>query len=280
MSESLQVQTGFADVNGTRLSYEVAGKGHPFTLVHGGLVDRHMWDDQFEEFARHFKVIRYDVRGFGDSALVKTTDMPYSLEKDLHDLLQFLGIEKTYIMGLSMGGSLATDFTLEYPEMVDALITVGAGLGGFKHNTADEELNKQFAAMNEAFKNHDIPRAVELSLRLWTDGPYRTPEQVDPAVRERVKAMTTRNWERPDDDDAHPQNLEPPAIERLAEIHVPTLVIVGDQDNVEIAAIADTLAKGIKGAKRASITNAAHHPNMERPQQFNQIVIDFLQSPD
>jgi 3-oxoadipate enol-lactonase len=278
MATSANIQTGFAEVNGTRLYYEVAGKGHPFTLVHGGLVDRRMWDEQFEEFARHFKVIRYDMRGFGDSALVKTSDMPYSLEKDLHDLLQFLDIEKTYIMGLSMGGSLATDFTLEYPEMVDALITVGAGLGGFKHGEPDEELNKQFAAMDEAFKNHDIPRAVEISLRIWTDGPYRTPDQVDPAVRERVKAMTTRNWERPDDEDAQPKDIDPPAISRLAEIHVPTLVIVGDQDNAEIFAIADTLEKGIAGAKRASITGAAHHPNMEKPQQFNQIVIDFLES--
>jgi 3-oxoadipate enol-lactonase len=278
MAESLQVQTGFAEVNGTRLYYEVVGEGHPFTLVHGGLVDRRLWDEQFEEFAQHFKVVRYDIRGFGDSALVKTSDMPYSVEKDLHDLLQFLGIEKTYIMGLSLGGSLATDFTLEYPEMVDALITVGAGLGGFEHNKADEDLQQQFAAMDEAFKNHDIPRAVEISLRLWTDGPYRTPEQVDPAVRERVKAMTTRNWERPDDEDAQPQDIDPAAIGRLAEIHVPTLVIVGDQDNAEIFAIADTLEKGIAGAKRASITGAAHHPNMEKPQQFNQIVIDFLQS--
>ncbi len=278
MAESLQVQTGFADVNGTRLYYEVAGKGHPFTLVHGGLVDRRMWDEQFEEFARHFQVIRYDMRGFGDSALVKTSDMPYLAEKDLHDLLQFLGIEKTYIMGLSLGGTLATDFTLAYPEMVDALITIGAGLGGFEHNQADDELKKQFAAMDEAFKNHDIPRAVGISLRVWTDGPYRTPEQVDPAVRERVHAMTTRNWERPDDEDAQPQSIDPPALGRLSEIHVPTLVIVGDQDNAEIVAIADTLAKGIAGAKRASITGAAHHPNMERPQQFNQIVIDFLQA--
>jgi 3-oxoadipate enol-lactonase len=280
MTESVQVQTGFAEVNGTRLYYEVAGNGHPFTLVHGGLVDRRMWDDQFEEFARHFKVIRYDMRGFGDSGLMKTADMPFSLEKDLHDLLQFLSIEKTYIMGLSMGGALATNFTLLYPEMVDALITVGAGLGGFEHGKTDEaeELKKIDAAMEEAYNNHDIPLAVELSLRFWTDGPYRKPDQVDPAVRERVKAMTARNWERPNDEDAEPQDIDPKAIGRLSEIHVPTLVIVGDKDNAEMVAIANTLTKGIAGAKRASIANAAHHPNMERPKQFNQIVLDFLES--
>jgi len=123
-------QKGFAEVNGTTLYYEVAGDGHPLVLNHGGLVDNHSWDDQFDELAQHFKVIRYDMRGFGDSGMLKNGMEPYSMERDLYSLLQFLGIEKAYMLGLSMGGSLAIDFTLQYPEMVDALITVGAGLSG------------------------------------------------------------------------------------------------------------------------------------------------------
>src|SRR5438552_13915178 len=164
-----QLQKGFAEVNGTSLYYEVAGEGHPLVLNHGGLVDHHLWDDQFEEFARHFKVIRYDIRGFGDSGMLKSGMEPYSMERDLYALLQFLGIEKTYVLGLSMGGALAIDFTLQYPEMVDALITVGAGLSGFAYGEPDEELKAKFAAMDEAFKSGDIARSVEISLQLWTD---------------------------------------------------------------------------------------------------------------
>jgi 3-oxoadipate enol-lactonase len=107
-----QSTTGFAEVNGTRLAYEVAGEGHPLTLIHGGLVDRRLWDDQFAAFAQHYRVIRYDLRGLGESALVKADQPPYSASADLYALLHSLGIEKTYLLGLSAGGALAIDFTL------------------------------------------------------------------------------------------------------------------------------------------------------------------------
>jgi pimeloyl-ACP methyl ester carboxylesterase len=274
MSE--HIQKGFAEVNGTTLYYEVAGEGHPLVLNHGGLVNIHLWDDQFAAFAHHFKVIRYDIRGYGDSGILKSGMKPYSMESDLYSLLQFLGIKKTAVLGLSMGGALAIDFTLQYPDMVDALITVGSGLSGFERDEP-EELKAKFAAMEEAFNSGDIARSVEISLQIWTDGPYRTPEQVDPQVRERVRAMTTHNFERGDDEDVQPQEMEPPAIGRLSEIHVPTLVIVGDQDVERILTIAGMLARGIAGAKKVVISDTAHHLNMEKAEEFNQVVIEFLQ---
>ena len=271
-----QVQQGFADVNGTRLYYEVGGEGHPLVLNHGGLVDNHLWDDQFAEFAKHFKVIRYDMRGFGDSGLIKNGMEPYSMERDLFSLLQFLNIRKTYMLGLSMGGSLSIDFTLQYPEMVDALITVGAGLSGF-----EEEDSVEFKAMEEkmeeAFRKGDIARSVEISLQIWTDGPFRTPEQVNPQMRERVRVMTTQNWERGNDEDVQPRHIEPPAADRLSEIHVPTLIIVGGEDVEFILTIANKLERDIVGAKKVVIPRTAHHLNMEKPQEFNRVVIDFLE---
>ena len=271
-----QIQKGFADVNGTRLYYEVAGEGHPLVLNHGGLVDNHLWDDQFAEFAKHFKVIRYDMRGFGDSGMIKNGMEPYSMERDLFSLLQFLNIQKTYVMGLSMGGSLSIDFTLQYPEMVDALITVGAGLSGFEEEDP-VEFKAQEEKMEEAFRRGDIARSVEISLQIWTDGPFRTPEQVNPQMRERVRAMTTHNWERGDDEDVRPQHIEPPAAGRLSEIHVPTLIIVGGEDVEFILTIADKLERDIVGAKKVVIPRTAHHLNMEKPQEFNRVVIDFLE---
>ncbi len=223
-----QLQKGFAEVNGTSLYYEVAGEGHPLVLNHGGLVDHHLWDGQFDAFAQHFKVIRYDIRGFGASGMLSKGMEPYSMERDLHSLLQFLGIEKTYVLGLSLGGTL-------------------------------------------------IARSVEISLQLWTDGPYRTPQQVDPQVRERVRAMTTHNYERGDDEDVQPQEMEPPAAGRLSEIRVPVLIIAGGQDAEAILKIADTLEKSIAGAKKVVIPGTAHHPNMEKPQEFNRAVIEFLE---
>ena len=271
-----QLQKGFAEINGTRLYYEVAGEGHPLVLNHGGLVDNHLWDDQFDEFAKHFKVIRYDMRGFGDSGMLKNGMEPYSMERDLISLLQFLNIQKTYVMGLSMGGSLSVDFTLQYPEMVDALITVGAGLSGFEEEDP-VELKAQEEEMEEAFRRGDIARSVEISLQIWTDGPFRTPEQVNPQVRERVRAMTTHNIERGDDEEVQPQHIEPLAAGRLSEIQVPTLIIVGGEDVEFILSIADKLERDIVGAKKVVIPRTAHHLNLEKPQEFNRVVIDFLE---
>src|SRR5439155_22372681 len=99
-----QIQKGFAEVNCTRLYYEVVGEGHPLVLNHGGLVDNHLWDDQFDEFAQHLKVIRYDIRGFADSGMIKRRMSHYSMKRNLYSLLHFLFVEKTYVLGLSMGG--------------------------------------------------------------------------------------------------------------------------------------------------------------------------------
>jgi len=274
MTETRDLHAGFADVNGTRLYYEVAGTGHPLLLIHGGLVDRRLWDDQFNVFAQHYQVIRFDVRSFGDSAPITAETPPYSLEEDLYSLLKFLGIEKTYVLGLSMGGAIAINFTLMYPEMVDALIPVAMGLSGFE--PAEEDRASE-AEVDEAIRSGNVARAVELTLRFWTDGPMRTPEQVNPAIREKVRAMTTRNFERPEDENAtQPRALEPPAISRLSEIHVPTLIIFGDQDVRDILKIADILEKEIPGAKKVVIPGTAHHLNMEKPEEFNRVVLDFL----
>src|SRR5260370_16890083 len=92
---------------------------------------------------------------------------------------------------------------------------------------------RMYTSLNEDFEKYDIARAVEISLALWTDGPGRLPAQAAPDVRERVCEMTTRNWERPDDEaqaETPPVPLEPPAVGRLSTIGVPTLVIVVDWD--------------------------------------------------
>ena len=281
MANTKHGQTGFAEINGTTLYYEVAGAGHPFVLVHGHLLDRRSWDDQFAVFAQQYRVIRYDQRGFGDSGLI-AKGKPYSDRQDLYELMKFLDIESAYLMGVSGGGSLALDFTLEHPEMVDALIPVTAGVSGFQPS---EEVMKQhpevvrlYTSLNDAFEKHDIALAVNISLELWTDGPGRLPQQASPDVRERVREMTTRNWERPDDEaqaETPPVPLEPPAIGRLSEIGVPTLVILGEWDAPNPL---EHLAAQIPGAKKVVMAETAHHPFMEKPAAFNEIVLDFLGS--
>ncbi|GCE28703.1 hydrolase [Dictyobacter alpinus] len=281
MSNIEQASNGFGEVNGTKLYYEVAGTGQPLVLIHGHLLDRNSWDEQFAVFAQRYRVMRYDQRGFGDSGLV-SKEKPFSARQDLYELLKFLGIEHAYLMGVSGGGALAIDFTLEHPEMVDALIPVTAGVSGFRPSEemmqSRPDLMRLYTSLNDAFEHKDIPRAVDVSLDIWTDGPGRLPAQAAPEVREWIRKMTTRNWERPDGKEQaeHPPvPLEPPAIGRLSEIKVPTLVILGEWD---VPNPLDQLVVEIPGAEKVIMAETAHHPFMEKPAEFNQIVLDFLGS--
>lgn len=104
------LKTGFANIGNGQLYYEEKGSGIPLILLHGGLLDRRMWDEQFEEFAKHYRVIRYDARGHGNSESVSDT---FSHHEDLKHLMEALDIEKAILMGLSMGGYISTDFAIE-----------------------------------------------------------------------------------------------------------------------------------------------------------------------
>jgi pimeloyl-ACP methyl ester carboxylesterase len=274
MTEAIQPETGFVETNESRLYYEMIGEGHPLVLIHGGYMDRRMWDDQFAVFAEHYRVIRYDVRGFGKSELPQVS---YSDREDLYTLLTALGIKKTYLLGLSLGGEIALDFTLDYPTMIDALILVGSPVPGYPLELmfTEEQLREQkerWAPFGKAMQERNIPAMVD---RLMQD-PTLVPSPEYPTARERVRGCLSEYsfaWVL---DPAPREKLEPPAYERLAEIHVPVLIIVGAEDHFQLHKSADKLEQDIAGAKRVTIPGTHHMPNMEKPEEFNQIVLDFL----
>jgi pimeloyl-ACP methyl ester carboxylesterase len=270
MTAAGEMETGLAEVNGTRLYYEVAGVGHPLVLVHAGIADNTMWDDQFPAFAERYRVVRFDMRGYGRSP---KPPAPYAVRGDLHAMLQHLGIKRTYLLGCSMGGSSALDFTLEYPDMVDALILVGAGVSGY--DPQPDDLAARWEEIEAAFEAGDLARATELETRMWVDGPNRPPDAVDPAVRARAYTMGLRVNQGYTEEGVE-QPLDPPAADRLGEIRVPTLVIVGDQDVPDILETSNVLTSRITGARKVVIPNTAHLPNMEQPALFNRTVLDFL----
>ena len=259
--------SGTADVNGARLWYELAGDGPPLALLHAGIADARMWDAQVEHFARRFRVLRYDARGYGRSDFPAG---PFARHDDLHGLLRHLGIERVALVGCSMGGATAIDFALTHPEMVTALVLVAPGLGGYQWSEAMQAFDAEEEA---ALERGDLEAAIEMNVCFWVDGPRRTPEQVDPAVRESVRAMMR---DASTSTDGRPVRLDPPAIDRLDEIAASTLVIAGEEDVADMAAVADALVAGIAGARRVTLPGAAHLPNMERPEAFNRAVMDFL----
>jgi len=269
LSAQVRSQSGIAEVNGTRLYYEVAGSGHPLVLLHGGAVDSRAWDDQFPEFARHYRVIRYDLRGTGKSA---SPDKPFSNSEDLHQLLKFLKVDKAYLAGISRGGGISFDFTLEHPEMVAALILVSSNL-----SNVPAAYERMFERTTEAGKAHGAAAAA----RVWGLDPYQGP------VREEARAKVLKVMEeslprfRHFDGSAPVQQLSSssvPRSQRLAEVRVPTLIIAGEKDAPDARKNYDNWARGIPGARKIDFPNAAHLVNIDQPERFNAAILEFLGS--
>jgi len=260
-------QTGIATVNGTELYYEIAGDGHPLILIHGGAVDSRAWDDQFAVFAQHYKVVRYDLRGAGKSG---NRDKPFSNSKDLYALLKFLNIGKTYLLGISRGGGIAYDLTLEHPEIVGALILVSANLS--LHVPAYSEM---FARATEAGKKSGAAAAAAV----WGNDPHQGPMR--DSARARVMEVLTDNMPRFRYFDGHVpveklSSSDIPRSRRLAEVQVQTLVMSGEYDNDVARAHYRTWATGIPNASVVEFPDAAHLVNIDQVDAFNQAVLEFL----
>jgi pimeloyl-ACP methyl ester carboxylesterase len=267
------IEAEFAAINGAQIYYEIAGAGQPVVFVHAGIADRRMWDSQFEAFAERYRVLRYDHRGMGKSSMPAGT---YALRDDLHALMRHFGGTPAVLIGCSMGGSVALDCVLEHPDAARALVLVCAGVSGNTLEPSDA-MKRLWKQVDELAGKRDLDGANEIELRMWVDGVRRTPDQVDPAVRELVREMNLASFTRDEErKQGQPQAMEPPAFGRLGEVHLPTLVIVGSDDQPLIVQTADILASQIPGARKVVMEGLAHVPNMEQPAEFNQIVLDFL----
>ncbi len=265
-------QTGFAEINGTKIYYEVAGEGHPLLMVHAGIASSAMWDEQFAFFAQRYKVVRYDMRGFGQS---QPTADDYQRHEDMRALLDFLGIQHTVLMGCSMGGGACMNFALAYPDRADALVMVGSAPGGFFYDDwspspLDEELEK-------VSEKGDLDLINELEMRIFVDGTGRTPDQVDPALRKKVyemNAIALRNQSLMGKEVA----LAVSATQRIGELHLPVLIVIGDLDEDYTARAANFMMSNIPGARKIVMQGTAHLPSMEFPAEFNAHVQEFLDS--
>jgi pimeloyl-ACP methyl ester carboxylesterase len=266
-----EITTGQAEVNGTTLYYEVAGTGFPLVLLHAEISDHRMWDDHFAALAEQYRVLRYDFRGFGKSG--RYTGL-YSDVDDLHALLTQLGIERAHLLGVSMGGNVAINFCLQHPATVASLTLVSSALGGF---TGYTQFTAEIAGdIDRVIKAKDMLTAVEMTLRMWVDGPSRTGKAVDPNTRIRLQRILSENahtFTAPELD----VKPDPPPIQRLGEITAPTLIMVGDKDLPDILKIADVLLQGIPAnVEKLVIPNVAHMLPMEIPAEFTEIVLTFL----
>lgn len=261
--------SGTAKVNGTSLYYEISGDGFPLVLVSGGgILDRRGWDEQFQTFGKHFRVVRYDIRGIGRSLRPAGK---FSHSEDLYALLKFLKISRAHLIGLSVGGAIAIDFTLEHPEIVDHLVLAASGLSDDAKSGANIHGLEMLHALTEK-------EGIEHVIQLTLDTPFVITRENE-AVRKKIRMIYLEN--RDVFESGFPiykfwQPTRPAASERLSQIQLPTLIIRGDRDNPAYITLIDKIARGIRNSKTQVISGGTHFIHLDKPKEFNRSVLEFL----
>lgn len=258
---------GTIDVDGGQIAYETAGSGAPVLFIHAGIADSRMWDRQVDVFGKDYRVVTFDMRGFGHSP---PANGQYSPLKDISDLLSNLHIEKPFLVGCSMGGALAIDFALAHPDKVRGLLLAAPGLSGTQYEAfGPEELpaieydDKKSMEIANAWKEGRVADAEELLRQLWCSS-------LKEESLELFKKMINENREEVFEDRSMQRaERSTPAYGRLGGMHTPTTVLVGDHDNPSMVPFANLVTKGIEGARLVHIKGADHLINLSRPDDFD-----------
>ena len=233
-------------------------------MVHDGVLDSAAWDDVWPEFCKYFHTIRYDRRGYGRSPVAT---QGYYATDDLGAILHHLELKRVAIVGSSHGGEISINFTLDHPEMVEQLVLVGAVVGGMPYT---KHFLERGDALGKPLEKGDIKGAIAAA----TKDKYLTAPGSD-AAKKRMADILLANPQ----DLTHPE-LELPvkaALPRLGEIHIPTLLLVGDADIPDVHAHAGAIEVGIPRARRVVISDVGHLMYLEKPAEFSGIVIEFLE---
>jgi pimeloyl-ACP methyl ester carboxylesterase len=267
-----KTESGFIEVPGARLYYEAEGSGPAVTMVHAGVAHLRMWDAQVRALRDAYRVIRYDTRGFGRTVC---EDVPYSNRADLAAVLDHLGVKTTHLVGLSRGAMISLDFTVENQDRVKSLTWVAGGLRGFEVD--DPRLEKVWPEMERLEEARDWERLVEMETQMWTDGPEQSADRVDPALRRQMYEWNLENY-RADQEANQPIQPEVPAVKRLHELTIPTLFVWGDLDELGVLEAGKKLAAEVRGARSHVYEGVAHMVNLEKEQELNALLREFLES--
>lgn len=261
-------EKGYMQINNGNIYYEMLGEGEPLVFVHGNTLDHRMWDDQFFEFSKQYKCIRYDARGFGKSS---DPNGEYSRSEDLKLLLEGLKVGKAIIVGLSLGGDIAIDFALEYANSVNALVLANSSVHGW---TTSKNFKKEWDLIDWTAQNRNLKEAISI----WINNKAFAYAVRNIDLKKRLLEMMHDYKGYYLLNENPRKRLDPPAIERVGEIKTPTLIVVGSDDVLDFIQIAELLEQKIENSKKIVIPDAGHMTNMEKPEEFNIILKEFLNS--
>ena len=260
--------TDFLETNGARIAYDVDGSGPAVVLVHAGVANRSMWDDQVAALRNAYRVIRYDTRGFGET---ETDAVEFSNRADIAALLDHLGEPAAHVVGLSRGGQIALDFAIESPDRVRSLTVVAGGISGYE--SPAEMPAETWEPLEAMWKAKQWDELTEWETSFWADGPGQSPDRV-PEVRRRVHDWVLTNY-RAEKEEGNPQPLDPPAVGRLGELRPPLLVMLGTLDDPGTVDSMRHLVASVPGARLEEF-ESAHMVNLEHPDRFNRVLREFL----
>ena len=272
------MERGLLEFDGGTLAWESAGEGAGVVFLHPGLWDSRVWDEQFGVFSRTYRVLRYDLRGYGSSSRPEP-GRPYSHVADLAAVMDAAGVDRAALIGNSMGARVAVDFALTHPGRVAALILAAPGLGGFEGTERESEIWEAWSDERESLIAEsvaadiegDYERAQERRLRcLWA------PLGMKDEAGRKIRQIAFENIHELTMDESGERELDPPAAERLDEIHAPTLVLPADHDPPWHDRMCEVLAEKVRGARLVRIPETDHVIPLRRPDEFNSVVMAFL----
>lgn len=244
----------FLEFNKGKLYFEVVGEGEPVVFIHGFTLDHRMWKPQVDEFSKKFKVITYDLRGFGKSS---TPEDKYSHHEDLKALLDHLGVTDAHIVGLSLGGEIALDFAVSYPDMIKTLTLADSSLGGYK-STVDWNVHSELGLdkAKENWLNHQVFN--------------KTKENTEATLLLKQIVSDYSGWHWFNSDPR--EKVSPSTIEQIQNINVPTIIMIGEYDLSYFKDIAEILNNKIPNSTKVIIKNSGHMSNLENIEQFNKTI--------
>jgi pimeloyl-ACP methyl ester carboxylesterase len=261
-------------VPGSSIYWEASGRGTPVILLHGGNLDRRMWDSEFEAFRTTHRVIRFDARGYGKSGRIDTV---FAAHDDLLALMDSLSIQRASLVGLSLGGRIAIDLALAHPDRVDRLVLAAPGISGGTWVEEHGDTTWQAAARTAA-QNRD---SVALALS-WLGSAYISTALRDSATAVRVRGIVVDQAPFWMDLIRNGRDLEqeavPPAAGRLAELRVPILLLVGTDDTPFIRDIARAIQATAPNVRRVDFPGVGHMINLEARERFQREVVAFLRA--
>ena len=264
-------QADFVKVNGARLYYEAVGKGEALLFLHAGIAHSGMWDEQVAAFAGDYRVIRYDMRGFGRSEPAAGTFAHY---EDLRALLDHLGVEHVHLVGCSKGGGVITDFALAHPQRAASLTLVCSAPHGYAY-PEDTPEPPEWQELLAAYEAGDLEKAARLETEMWVVGEERRPDEVDAGLLRRVYEMNLIALQKEKQASGEERVLEPKAVTRMDELRIQLLFVIGALDDPVLVAANHTMAEQLR-AEKVVIEDTAHLPSMEKPAVFNRHLRDFL----